>query len=231
MLSWDHRPASDPLAELGEPVMEPIWLDPWPCDPAETAELREQIGLAYVAALQHLPPNQRAILILRQVLSFSAEEVASMLQTSTASVNSALQRARTSLPARASQDPLVPEEHRKLLDAFVAAWERADIDALVDMLSEDVRFTMPPLAVWFNGRDNVLGFIEHRVFATRWKLIPVEANGESAYACYQWDGSAYQLGAVNVLHVVHGRISWIAAFVDPAVTERFGLPKELAPDR
>jgi RNA polymerase sigma-70 factor (ECF subfamily) len=232
ILSWDHVPSLAPDDVIGEPVLEPIWLDPWPSDPAEVAERRETIGLAYVAALQHLPPTQRAVLILREVLAFSADEVADMLDTTTASVNSALQRARAAVADRVVDgEPDVADEHRPQLEAFVDAFERSDVDALVALLTEDVRFTMPPLPAWYDGRADVLGFLGQRVFATPWRLEPVTANGQPAYACYMWTGSAYTLGAVNVLSFRDGRISWIAAFVDPAVTARFGRPKELAADR
>jgi RNA polymerase sigma-70 factor (TIGR02960 family) len=215
----------------GEPVLEPIWLDPWPSDPAEDLVRRESIGLAYVAALQHLPPNQRAVLILRDVLAFTAEETAVMLATSTASVNSALQRARRSMTTRTDGEPTVAEQHRGLLDAFVKAWESADVDALVGLLSHDVVFTMPPLPAWFEGRADVVAFIRHRALAAPWRLLPVVANAQPAFGCYQLNGSAYLLGAVNVLSVSGDRISWIAGFVDPAVTARFGLPHELLTDR
>jgi len=238
MLSWDHGPSLSPEDTIDGPVREPIWLEPWPTDPAEVAERRETIGLAYVAALQHLPPNQRAVLILREVLAFPADEVASMLDTTTASVNSALQRARAGIADRidAVADrrdaaPGVPDEHREQLEAFVDAFERADIDALVGLLTEDVRFTMPPLPAWFDGRADVSGFIGQQVFATPWRLVPLSANGQPAFVCYQWTGSEFALGAVNVLSFRGRRISWIAAFVDPEVVARFGRPKEAPNDR
>ncbi|KAA0018975.1 RNA polymerase subunit sigma-70 [Antrihabitans cavernicola] len=229
LLSWEHGPSREPEDDLGEPIMDSIWLDPWPSDPGEAAPRRETIGLAYVASLQHLPPNQRAVLLLSEVLAFSAAEVAGMLDTSTASVNSALQRARATVSTRVTAEPVVSDDERVLLDSFVDAWERADVDALVEMLSEGVKFTMPPLLAWYDGRDAVLGFVERKVFATQWKLVPVVANGQPAYACYQ--GPDFKLGAINVLTVEDGKISWIAAFVDPAVTAQFGLPEYFPADR
>jgi len=231
MLSWDHGPPRPPEDALGAPVLEPIWLDPWPGDPADEVVRRESVGLAYVAAVQHLPPNQRAVLILRDVLGFTAEETATMLNTSTASANSALQRARRSTATRVRAAPATGAEHPGLLQAFVAAWEAADVAALVGLFSQDVVFTMPPLPAWYRGRADVVAFIARRAFATPWRLVPVVANAQPGFGCYQWDGSAYVLGAVNVLSVRAGRITWIAGFVDPAVTARFGLPRKLAGDR
>jgi RNA polymerase sigma-70 factor (TIGR02960 family) len=244
MLSWDHGPARSGDADLGTPVSEPIWLEPWPGDaPAEAAERsdpaaafdrRESVELAYVAALQHLPATQRAVLILREVLAFSAAETADALDTTVASVNSALQRARKTLaergPRRSQQAeraalaPEGPDSQRGIVDAFVAAWERADVPALVALLTEDVRFTMPPLPAWFDGRDDVAGFMSQRMFATPWRLVPVTANSQPGFACYQGDGETFRLGAVNILSFRDGRIDWIAAFIDPDVTARFGVP-------
>jgi RNA polymerase sigma-70 factor (TIGR02960 family) len=244
MLSWDHGPARSPLDDLGAPVTGPIWLEPWPGDapptesddPAAAYDRRESVELAYVAALQHLPATQRAVLILRDVLAFSAAETAETLETSVASVNSALQRARATLAARIPQRSQSaeraalpvggPGSERALIDAFVAAWERSDVPALVELLTEDVRFTMPPLPAWFDGIDDVAGFMTHRMFETPWRLLPITANDQPAFACYQRVDDAFRLGAVNILSLRDGRIDWIAAFVDPEVVARFGLPEE-----
>jgi RNA polymerase sigma-70 factor (ECF subfamily) len=237
MLSWDHRPARSPGDDLGAPVTEPIWLEPWPddvpaadFDPAVVHSRKESIELAYVAALQHLPANQRAVLILREVLAFSAAEVADLLGTSTQSVNSALQRARKTVaervPQRSQQDELRIAEQQGLVDAFVAAFERSDVPALVRLLAKDVRFTMPPLPAWFDGRDDVAGFFA-RVFATAWRAVRVGFNGQPAIAGYQEVDGTFRLGALIVLSFRDGEISWIASFLDPAVHARFGLPAEL----
>jgi RNA polymerase sigma-70 factor (TIGR02960 family) len=233
MVSWDHGPARSPDDDLGAPVSEPIWLEPWPqdaddADPAVRYGRKERVELAYVAALQHLPPNQRAVLILREVLAFSAAEVADLLGTSTQSVNSALQRARRTVAERVTEEspqhePLSSQE-QGLIEAFVAAFERADVDALVELLAEDVRFTMPPLPAWFDGRDDVAGFFARRVFATPWRGVRVGANGQPAIAGYQEVDGTFRLGAVMVLSFRDGRVSWIASFLDPAVLARFGLP-------
>jgi len=234
MLSYEYGPARSDTGDLGEPVIGPVWLEPWPEDPtaedpANAYERRESIELAYVAALQHLPGNQRAVLILREVLGFSATEVAEMLDTTPASVNSALQRARATLPRRSQQDELAAlgdDGRRQLVEAFVTAWERADLPALLDLLTADARFTMPPLPAWFDGREAVGRFMAERVFATPWRLVPITANAQPALACYQFDGEAFRLGAVNVLTVRDGRIAWLAGFLDPQVTRNFKLPDE-----
>jgi RNA polymerase sigma-70 factor (ECF subfamily) len=227
-------------------VAEPVFLEPCPDDrlrpqdrsaaPEARYELRESVELAFVAALQHLPATQRAVLILREVLGFSAAEVAGILETTPAAVNSALQRARKAvdrrLPRPAQQaelDALGADGRRQLVDAFVTAWERADVAALLDLLAEDARFSMPPLRAWFRGREDIGRFFAERVFATPWRLLPIRANGQLAFACYQGDpdGDRFRLGAVNLLRVRTGRIVEIAGFLDPGVHRRFGLPDEL----
>jgi RNA polymerase sigma-70 factor (ECF subfamily) len=246
-LSFDHGPARHDIGDLGEPVTGPVWLEPWPDelpaddepDPAAAYLRRERVELAFVAALQHLPGTQRAVLILREVLGFSAAEVAEMLDTTLASVNSAMQRARATLqqraPHRSQQAELAalgPGGRRALVDAFVTAWERADVPALLDLLADDARFTMPPLPAWFDGRENVGRFMAERMFATPWRLVPIAANGQPAFACYQHDGQRFRLGAVNVVSLRDGRISWLAGFLDPQVLRRFSVPWDLSrPDR
>jgi RNA polymerase sigma-70 factor (TIGR02960 family) len=241
MLSFDHGPARAATHDLGEPVHGPVWLEPWPdlpaddeADPAAAYQRRESVELAFVAALQHLPAMQRAVLILREVLGFSAAEAAEILDTTPASVNSAMQRARAAvqqrLPRRsqqAEQAALGAAGRRALVEAFVAAWEGADVPALLDLLAEDVRFTMPPLPAWFDGRQDVGRFLAERLFATPWRLVPIAANGQPAFACYQHDGTRFRLGAINVLSLRDGQISWIAGFIDPQLRRFFPVPMEL----
>jgi ketosteroid isomerase-like protein len=194
------------------------------------------VELAFVAALQHLPGTQHAVLILREVLEFSAAEVATILDTTPASMNSALQRARKAVdqrvPSRTQQaelDALGADGRRELVDAFVAAWERADVAALKELLASDARFTMPPRPAWFLGRKDVGRFVTERMFATPWRLVPIRANGQLAFACYQGDpdGGRFRLGAVNVLSLRAGRIVEIAGFLDPGLYRHVGLPEEL----
>jgi RNA polymerase sigma-70 factor (TIGR02960 family) len=234
LLSADPDPASAPGDDLGEPVTEPLWLEPYPT-PELRYEQRESVELAFVAALQHLPATQRAVLILREVLGFSAAEVAGILDTTPASVNSALQRARRAVaervPARSQQaelDALGPDGRRRLVDAFVAAWERADVPAILELLADDARFTMPPLPAWFAGRADIGRFMAERLFATPWRLVPIRANGQLAFACYQDAGGAgrFTLGAINVVGLRGGRVVELAGFVDPALHRHFGLPAE-----
>jgi len=245
LLSADHaqpRWASD---ELGEPVAGPVWLEPWPdegaasdpgsADPEASYLRREDMELAFVAALQHLPGTQRAVLILREVLGFSAKETAGILETTPASVNSALQRARKTIdqrlppsPQGAELDALGAEGRRELVDAFVAAWERADVAAILALLTEDARFTMPPLPAWFLGQETIGRFFAERMFLTPWRLVPIRANGQIAFACYQGEpgGGRFRLGAVTVLSVRTGRLAEITGFLDPGVHRSFGLPEE-----
>jgi RNA polymerase sigma-70 factor (TIGR02960 family) len=244
--SMDHGPPWRDPGDLGEPVAGPVWLEPWPeeaaagpggTDPAADYLRREGVELAFVAALQHLPGTQRAVLILREVLGFSAAEVARILDTTPASVNSALQRARRTVDERvpgpsqqAELDALGADGRRELVDAFVTAWERADVPALLELLAADARFTMPPLPAWFSGREAIGRFLRERMFATPWRLRPVRANGQLAFACYQGDpggGGPFRLGAVNVLGLRDGRVVEIAGFLDPGVHRTFGLPQEL----
>ena len=234
LLSADYGPAFTEVDDLGEPVGEPLWLEPYPT-PEGRYEQRESVELAFVAALQHLPATQRAVLILREVLGFSAAETAGILDTTPASVNSALQRARKAAGERlphpsqqAELDALGAAGRRDLLDALVAAWERADVAALLELLADDARFMMPPLPAWFSGRAAIGRFLAGRMFATPWRLAPVGANAQLAVACYQGDpGSGrFRLSAVNVLSVRGGRISELAGFVDPALHRFFELPAE-----
>jgi RNA polymerase sigma-70 factor (ECF subfamily) len=242
--SWDYGPPRRDPADLGEFVEGPVWLEPWPDDlaqlpsgpdPAAAYLRRASVELAFVAALQHLPGTQRAVLILRDVLQFSAAEVATLLDTTPASVNSALQRARKAVDERvpdldqqAELDALGEDGRRELVGAFVDAWERADVPALLDLLAEDARFTMPPLPAWFDGRDGIRRFFVERMFATPWRLVPIRANAQLAFACYQGgpDGGPFRLGALNVLSLRGGRIAEIAGFLDPALRRYFGLPAE-----
>jgi RNA polymerase sigma-70 factor (ECF subfamily) len=243
ILSFDHGPARSDTRDLGKPVTGPVWLEPLPDDlPSEVGSepesaylRRESVELAFVAALQHLPGTQRAVLILRDVLGFSADEVAGILDTTPASVNSAMQRAKAAVekrvPTRTQQAELAAlgqDGRQALLDAFVTAWEGADVPTLLDLLTEDARFTMPPLPAWFDGREHVGRFFAERVFATPWRLLQITANGQQAFACYQHDGERYPLSAINVLSLREGQISWIAGFVDPQLYRHFPVPKEFS---
>jgi RNA polymerase sigma-70 factor (TIGR02960 family) len=246
VLTPDYGPPQKDTQELGKPVDEPIWLEPWldetaqgdpdECDPEARYLEREELELAFVAALQHLPGTQRAVLIMRDVLSFSAAEAAESLETTTASVTSALQRARKTVEERvpaSSQreelDALGANGQRELVEAFVTAWERADVDKLTALLAEDARFTMPPLPAWFDGREDVVRFFADGVFSMEWRLVPIRPNGQLGFACYvrQPGEEAFKLGAINALSIRDGRIAWIAGFLDPALHRRLGLPRTL----
>lgn len=246
-LSLDHGPATDSRGELGEAVMQPIWIEPYPDallgsrtsggDPAGRYDVRESIELAFVAALQKLPATQRAVVIIRDVLAFSAADTAELLETSVAAVNSALQRGRQTLdsqvPAQSQQAALAAlghEERQVLVDSFISAWERADVDTILTLLVDDARLSMPPLPAWFDGAAEIGVFMAERMFATPWRLVPTAANGQIAFGCYQLapDSSTYRLSAVNVLDLRDGRIAEITAFLDPADHARFGLAAEIS---
>jgi RNA polymerase sigma-70 factor (TIGR02960 family) len=252
-LAPGYGPARTDVNDLGDPVTEPIWLEPYPetgaelyperaagrdSDPAARYAERENVELAFVAALQYLPPGQRAVLILREVLQFSAAEVAQILGRSVASVNSSLQRARKAAGGQAGRqhaELAAPGDQgqRELVGAFVAAWEQADVAALVALLADDVKLSMPPLPAWFDGQADVARFFTQRIWTTSWRLVPVRANGQLAFACYQGQ-LAYaplRLSALNVLTLRAGQVAELTGFLDQAVHRRFGLPQEFSRTR
>ncbi|MGE0348970.1 RNA polymerase subunit sigma-70 [Hydrogenophaga sp.] len=238
--SPDHGAPLQATAELGEPVTGPMWLEPLPDDdgigghedPVTTLQRREYVALAFVAALQHLPGTQRAVLLLREVLGYSAAETAAMLDTSVASVNSALQRAQKSVRERVPVASLQPPGEQRLdalLQRFMSAWERRDIDAMASLLAEDARFTMPPLPAWFSGRRFTLRFFDERVFQTPWRLQPLSGNGQPGFACYmkQTGDDRFRPGGVVLLRLRDGLIASIDSFIDPDICRRFGMSDEL----
>jgi RNA polymerase sigma-70 factor, ECF subfamily len=240
----DLGPARSPEAENLNTLSETTWIQPVPDgrvvpegDPAEVALAREAIRLAFVAALQHLPPRQRAVLILCEVLRWKATEVAELLDTSVASVNSALQRARSTLEAGkvsvsdTSTSPL-DEADRELLARYVEAFERYDMDALTSLIQEDATQSMPPYDLWLSGRDDILRWWVGPGAGCRGsRVIPtMAANGSPAFGQYKPSdsGSGYDPWALQVLEIADGRIVEFTFFLD---TERvfplFGLPARL----
>jgi len=236
-------PAEDPR----EPVVaapEVPWLQPFPdallaaerMDPAAVTVSRAGIRLAFVAALQYLSARQRAMLILRDVLEWPAAEVADLLDTTTTAVNSGLRRARAQLAAALPPEDELSEpadpRRRALLDRFAAAFERADVNALAELLREDVVLEMPPLLTWFSGRQAVVRFLASNALAEpgKLRLVPVAANGQPAFAAYQrGPGGAYLAYAITVPLVTGTGIARIVTFFSPDLFEPFGLPREYSP--
>ena len=228
-LRSDDYSAAATGTDTAAPLFEPIWLEPYPDDPAMRYEQLESVELAFVAALQHLPATQRAVLLLRDVLGFSADEAAALLETTVASITSALQRGRASIaervPSRSQQATLRDlgePAQRSLVTAYVDAWSRRDVEAILAMLSREAKFTMPPIPTWFDGRASVERFLRERIFATAWRLVPMRASGQLAFACYQ--GPDFRLGALQLLTLGDGAILEMTGFLDPAVHRRFLLP-------
>jgi RNA polymerase sigma-70 factor, ECF subfamily len=248
ILPVDNGPPADPTGGVGEPLVESVWIEPYPdetlgiedgyASPDARYEQRESVELAFIAALQLLPANQRAVLILREVLGFSAQESADVLDTSVASVNSALQRARATiekkLPEQSQQETLRSlgdEQVKGIVEQYAEAWERNDVETVVSMLAEDAAFTMPPMARWFQGLDGIRGFLERWSMLPDWgwRSIPITANGQPALAFYSWDKEvgARVPFAVNVLTFEGDKIKEVDAFIlrasqdpDPAVQAR-----------
>jgi RNA polymerase sigma-70 factor, ECF subfamily len=240
VLPIDYGPAVDPHTAPGQPVVESVWIEPYPDEmlgledgfaaPEARYEQRESIELAFVAALQHLPANQRAVLILREVLGFSAKEVADTLETTVASVNSALQRARAAVdervPERSQQATLRAlgdDGLRDLVDRYVDAWERCDVEAFAAMLAQDATFAMPPLASWYQGREGIAIWAASWPLsgAWRWRTVFTHANGQPALAFYSWDDDeqAYIPFALNVITLRGTEISDVTAFVARSAQE------------
>jgi RNA polymerase sigma-70 factor (ECF subfamily) len=248
-LPHDFGPAAEPHTVPGGPLAESTWIEPYPDEaigvpagraaPAASYEQRESVELAFVAAMQHLAANQRAVLLLREVLGFSAEESAGMLDTTVASVNSALQRARSAVKAR------VPEQSqqanlrtlgdhglRELVDRYVHAWEHNDVDAFTSLLVADASFAMPPLRSWYAPRATIATWARETSMSGdwRWRAIVTRANAQPALAFYSWDESrgAHLPFALNILTLRGDLVSDVTAFIvrsieepDPEAYERF----------
>ena len=246
VLPPDAGPPAAPSGGPGTPIDDAPWLEPYPdeilgvadghASPEARYEERESVELAFIAALQHLAPNQRAVLVLRDVLGFSARETAEVLDTSEASANSALQRARrtiaTRLPARSQQQAmraLGDRKLRELIEAYVRAWEERDVEGIVSLLASDANFVMPPFANWFAGRDAVAEFIASTIETGRLHWIETRANGQPAIGWYLWDEERrrFAAAAIEVYSFAAERLSLIAAFASPELFERFGLPAEI----
>ena len=239
----DLGPAQDAdPAKLGDPLPEVTWLEPMPdgrvvpegSDPADVAELKDSIRLAFVAALQYLPPKQRAVLILREVLRWQASEVADLLDTSVQSVNSALQRARASLTAHeidveARVEPLT-DEQRSLVARYVDAFESYDMDALTSLLHEDAVWNMPPYALWLQTHKDIVDWcLGPGIGCQGSRLVAVEANGSPAFAQYKPapDGG-YEAWSLQVVEIAGDKLSGLTFFLDtPHFFPLFGLPLRL----
>ena len=238
----DLGPAASADSALGAPLSEQAWVQPIAdarvqppeADPAEVADARETLRLAFVAALQHLPPRQRAVLILREVLRWQAGEVAELLDTSVASVNSALQRARATLATLeldASGGAAVDPQQPELLARYVDAFERYDIAALVSLLREDARFSMPPFPLWLQGRDEAARFmLGQGIHCKGSRLVVTSANGGPAAAIYHPAGPGiHEPWAIVVLEFSGGWIVGLHHFIFPELFSEFGLPPRLEP--
>jgi len=238
------RPRTADHDQWGEPWVEQ-WIGPYPGSaaggdvstaPGARYEQRESLELAFVAALQYLPPNQRAALILRDVLGFSARDAAETLGATTTSMNSALQHARRNVEARIPAESqqtalrvLGDDRMRRLVEQYMRALEEADVAAMIELLAEDATWSMPPFAEWFRGRAEIEGFLRSGPFMDRWRHVPTQANGQVAVACYAWDDASgcYAGRIIDVLTIDRERITAVTAFVDQTLFPRFALPEVL----
>ena len=241
-----------PAGSLAEPipadVNEPIWLEPYPDDllapdefgPEARVARRESVTLAFVAALHLLPPRQRAVLLLRDVLDWPASEVGELLEQSVPAVKSALHRARSTLsqhfqaPTPESFSPQsLDAQQRAQLERYVRAWENADVDGLAALLQAEATFSMPPIPAWYHGRDTIRGLVSRTIFAGpaqgRWRLQPTRANGQPTYGLYRIDPAAglHRAYGVQVLTFAGTEVADVITFRVPALFARFGLPEVL----
>ena len=238
MLPQEYGPAQTSGTRPAEPLVESVWIDPFPVaalpadEPGARYEQLEAVELAFIAALQHLPARQRAVLILRDVLGFSGAEVAGVLETTPASVSSMLQRAHATVDQRlagesqqATVRSLGDARLARLIKSYMDAWARSDVDAIVGMLTDDAVLAMPPRPTWFRGRPAIASFLREWPLTpgAAWRLEPVAASGQVAFATHRRaaDGT-FRVHAIDVLSIERGRISSITAFMDPAVLLRFG---------
>jgi RNA polymerase sigma-70 factor (ECF subfamily) len=231
-------PSSDPADDIAVQNEVP-WLEPIPDssvgdegDPASIVTGRESIRLAFIAALQHLPPRQRAVLVLRDVLKWRAAEVAEAIGISTAAVNSLLQRARTQIEQAAPTEdtvtaPTSPEQ-RELLERYATAFENYDVTAMVELFTSDAVWEMPPFPTWYQGPENIVGLIQHQCPAEGpgdMRMIPSSANGQPAFGLYmRGDDGVHRKFGIQVLTMNGARVAHVAMFFDLSLFETFGLP-------
>jgi RNA polymerase sigma-70 factor, ECF subfamily len=258
VLPIEREPAADPNDDLGDALDEPVWVEPYADEqhgleeglaaPEARYGQRESIELAFIVALQHLPGTQRAALILRDVLGFSSSEAAEALDTTVPSVNGALRRARRAveerLPERSQQATLRAlgdAAIREVVERYIDAWERGDVEAILALLANDAKFTMPPLPTWYHGRDAIAIYLRRSALIVRWRVLPARANGQLAFGCYAWEAekNAYTPLSLDVLTLAGGEATQITAFVAPSargpvreryaaeVFARFALPARL----
>jgi RNA polymerase sigma-70 factor (ECF subfamily) len=226
---------SDDIGAPLTPAFDIPWLQPFP-DARFDIGARAGLRLALVAAMQLLPPRQRAVLVLREVLEFSAAEVAAQLETTVPAVNSALQRARAALSgAGDASDIAEPDEPgaRAVIDSYARAFEAADVDALVRLLTDEAVMEMPPVPLWYRGSRDY-GLFLRRVFdmrGTGWGMVPLTANGQPALAAYApAPGGGHELHTLQVFSVTGDRVARNVVFADPAVFRGFGLTGRFSPD-
>jgi len=245
---------ADPHKPIEPPITETLWLEPIPdewladssaVNPEARYSRRESISLAFLTALQILPARQRAVLILKDVMDWSASEIADLLDTTTSSVSSALHRARVTLAKNYHEQKTqgnarkdADEQTQELLEKYIHAWQNADVNGLVALLKNDAILSMPPSPSWYAGRESIGVFAGNTVFADngmftgiavgRWKLLPAQANGQPGAAVYQrMDNGEYHPFGVHVLTFEQGLISRVSCFIDPSLPNQFGLPKVL----
>jgi RNA polymerase sigma-70 factor, ECF subfamily len=252
VLPIDYGAASDPHDAPGGALVEPVWLEPYPDEtlgiedasaaPDARYELRESVELAFIAALQHLPSRQRAVLLLRDVLGFPPAEIAAVLETTPAGIYSILQRARQSaeerLPAHSQQASLRTigdGRLRELVERYVQAWEDGDVAAITEMLAEDATFSMPPRPSWYRGRAAVGTFLASVPLSGRWRWrrVPVSANGQPSFGVYLLDAAGRgHARSIEVLAVdTDARVSAITSFHTTEAFAHFGLPDQVPPRR
>jgi RNA polymerase sigma-70 factor (ECF subfamily) len=241
VLPLDYGPSSDPHdGPPGRPIVETVWIEPYPderlgvedglASPEARYEQRESVELAFTAAVQHLPATQRAVLILREVLGFSAREVAESLDTTTASVNSALQRARKTVDERLPDESqqktlraLGDRKVREIVESYMDAMSRGDVGRVVAMLAEDAAWSMPPLASWYRG-EQIEGFLRIGPLSGewRWRHVPTHVSGQAAVGSYAWHeaAGAYLPFALDVLTLRGERITEITSFITRALADR-----------
>jgi RNA polymerase sigma-70 factor (ECF subfamily) len=247
MMPIETGAPSDPHRPHDEPLSESVWIEPIPDEqvfvadeaagPEARYEERESVEIAFVAALQHLPPKQRAALVFRDVLDFSARETAAALETSPVSVDSALQRAHKTVDERlpeesrqATMRSLADTDLREVVDGYLRAFEHADVPALTALLAEDAVLSMPPMREWYSGRDSVsLYYATRGLEQRRRRLLPTRANGQPAAGHYVWDedAGAFLPHAIHVITLRGAALAEITVFVFPEAFARFGLPARL----